>query len=267
MSIRFWRERLALSSLRCSFVPKLLSWGIFEEKLTIVLEWCNGVSLYEALQPLMGREASRKVPASMRVKLAAYIGHTVCGFLKEVHRMGYVHRDVKPRNLIGDSNGDIRLIDLGLCQRVAEPEESPAWAFDCITGDLKLTETRHIVGTPLYASPEQLRNLPLNGQSDVFSLAVMLYEILTADSPYGGTSAFMRCIQKISTDGIGDPRESNAEIPEEFARLIVHAGRRIVAQRATLEELREGLGRFISPDSSLILGQVVREALADKGPS
>lgn len=99
-------------------------------------------------------------------------------------------------------------------------------------------------------------------ESTVFPLPS---EIVVPPAAYWG--AFMRCIQKISTDGIGDPRESNAEIPEEFARLIVHAGRRIVAQRATLEELREGLGRFISPDSSLILGQVVREALADKGPS
>jgi len=103
---------------------------------------------------------------------AVTIIHQACLGLAEAHAMGIVHRDVKPENLFIETNGQIKMLDFGLAR---------SWDGTPVVG-VNASETHMVVGTPHYSQPEQLKTRVLSPASDVYSLATMLYELLTARS-------------------------------------------------------------------------------------
>jgi len=104
---------------------------------------------------------------------AVTIIHQACLGLAEAHAMGVVHRDVKPENIFIERDGQIKLLDFGLAR---------SWDGRPVVG-VNATENHMVVGTPHYTQPEQLKTRVLNPASDVYSLATILYELLSARSP------------------------------------------------------------------------------------
>ncbi|MBL4687960.1 MAG: protein kinase [Nannocystaceae bacterium] len=104
---------------------------------------------------------------------AVTIVHQACLGLAEAHAMGVVHRDVKPENIFIERDGQIKLLDFGLAR---------SWDGRPVVG-VNATENHMVVGTPHYSQPEQLKTRVLNPASDVYSLAMILYELLSARSP------------------------------------------------------------------------------------
>ncbi|MCA9685175.1 MAG: protein kinase [Myxococcales bacterium] len=105
---------------------------------------------------------------------AVSLVHQVCLGLAEAHAKGIVHRDVKPENIFVESNGRIRILDFGLAR---------SWDGSPVVG-VNATKTHMVVGTPHYAQPEQLKTRELSPASDIYSIGLILYELLSNCSPF-----------------------------------------------------------------------------------
>ena len=161
---RAYREALALSRLRHPRIVRLLDTGCLDQGYYLVEEYVYGTSL-DALMDEMDR-------LPMRMAVAA-VGQTLEG-LSEVHRIGLVHRDIKPGNLILGAKG-IKIIDFGL-----------ATLHAAACGRAKrLTQPMHTVGTPDYIAPEQcLGTSDPDPRIDLYACGVLLYEMLTGTHPF-----------------------------------------------------------------------------------
>jgi serine/threonine-protein kinase len=135
------------------------------DRLAVAMEWVQGESLARRVE-------EGPLPIGEVIAIAEQV-LDVLGFLAAQR---IVHRDVKPSNLLLDAEGRVRLADLGLIRPLAD--------------DADLTRTATTVGTPGYMSPEQLKGEELTPASDLYSLGITLYQLLTARAPFGGRSAF-----------------------------------------------------------------------------
>ena len=163
---RFEEERAILAQLQHPNIVRILDGGQTEQGLPyLVMDFVDGVDLMQFC-----RERQLDVPARLRL-----FGQ-VCDAVQEAHRHLIVHRDIKPGNVLVDANGLPHLLDFGIA-KLLDPLRS-----DEADGQTQAT----VLGamTPAYASPEQLRRRPLTTRSDIYSLGVMLYQMLTGKRPY-----------------------------------------------------------------------------------
>lgn len=176
---RFFREAQMISRLTHPNIVKLIDFGQDRERsmLYLVMEFVKGRNLGDLLRE--GR---------LRTGAALEIAYQVCGALTEPHSSGAIHRDLKPDNLVLTSVSDgriqVKVLDFGIA-RVLE-SDTP-----------QLTGTGMICGTPSYMPPEQAQNEPLDARTDLYSLGVILYEMLSGWRPFTGTSSLQIMLQHI----------------------------------------------------------------------
>jgi serine/threonine protein kinase/Tfp pilus assembly protein PilF len=176
-SLRLRQEALAASSLNHPNVVAVHDVGTQGDVFFVVSELIEGQTLRERLD-------TGPVPPSMALDVAAQAARG----LAAAHDRGIVHRDLKPENLMITGDGRVKIVDFG----IAKVESPVPWLDEA--GDAPTVEARTISGTLLgtvaYMSPEQLRGEPVDGRSDIFSLGVILFELLTGRRPFrGGTIA------------------------------------------------------------------------------
>ncbi len=173
---RFQREEAIGTTLNHPGVIKVFA----EEnrsRLYMVLEWVEGRLLRQVLNE------QGKIPPERAVRMALQI----CDALDYVHGQGVVHRDLKPENIMVDADDRIKLIDFGIA--------SKAGARRLTWGKLSKTQ-----GTPEYISPEQVKGKRGDVRSDLYSLGVILYEMLTGETPFPGPDPFLVLNVKLHTD-------------------------------------------------------------------
>jgi serine/threonine-protein kinase len=182
---RFLQEARILARVRSPFMATVYSIGATEAGRTfIAMEFIDG----ESLGDLLDRERWLKLPR------AAKICERVCEALMEAHKLGIIHRDLKPDNIlltkIGSVDDYVKVVDLGLAKHV-QPMGGPGGPA------AKLTQQRLVVGTPAYMSPEQAAGREVGPASDMYALAVILYEMLTGFLPIDGETPqdFLRAHQ------------------------------------------------------------------------
>ena len=134
-----------------------------------------------------------------------FIAKQVCEGLAEAHKLGVVHRDLKPQNIMIDKEGNSRIMDFG----IARSRKAKG-----------ITADGMIIGTPEYMSPEQVEGKEADHRSDIYSIGVILYEMVTGRIPFEG-DAPLSIVLKHKTETPRDPRELNAQIPDDLSHVIL----------------------------------------------
>jgi serine/threonine protein kinase len=196
-SDRFRREIEILSKIDHPAVPKIFDWGSEGSQLYFVAEFIDG----RDLKTEMAKREEAWPPEE-----AAKLGAAIAEALAEAHKMKVVHRDVKPQNIIIADDGSVRLLDFGVARAQGQ-------------GMQTLTKTGMILGTPEYMSPEQFGSHKVEAPSDVYSLGVVLYELVTGQLPFSGHP--MDIALKIVTEPVPPPRTINRDVPAWLDRIIL----------------------------------------------
>ena len=199
----------------------------------IAAEYVEG----ETLRQRMAAAPSRRIPPPEAIEIATQIAAA----LAAAHGAGIVHRDIKPENVMVRRDRIVKVVDFGL----AKLTEAATGALDSEVQSLPgiRTETGFLMGTPRYMSPEQARSKDLDARTDIFSLGVLLFEMVTGRSPFAGTTA-SEVIAAILRDEPTPLAEGLANAPPQLERIINKALRKDRAQRyqtaqSLLEDLKE----------------------------
>jgi serine/threonine protein kinase len=168
---RFRQEARAASSLNHPNLVTIFDIAEFEGRQFIAQEYIRGKTVRDKLQ-------AGFIPVGTITAIAA---QTTAG-LSAAHAAGIVHRDIKPENIMIRPDGVVKIVDFGIAQFTDDSVEKSVGATTGSTGP------GTILGTARYMSPEQARGLPVDGRSDIFSLGVVLYEMLTGAAPFTGST-------------------------------------------------------------------------------
>jgi tetratricopeptide (TPR) repeat protein/predicted Ser/Thr protein kinase len=227
---RFRMERQILAGINHPNIASLLDGGTTADgRPYLVMEFVEGV-------PLLEYCAGKNLDITERLNLF----RTICGAVQFAHQNLIVHRDVKPGNILVTADGVPKLLDFGIA-KVLSPEMDPAPAG--ITG---------VILTPDYASPEQVRGEPITTVTDIYSLGVVLYQLLTGVRPYKVPStapheiARAICEAEPIRPSLTAPKELRNRLAGDLDNIVLKAIRKLPGERyASAEQFAEDIGRSL----------------------
>lgn len=193
---RFLREAKTLANLSHSNIVKVLDYGEHEGAPYLVMEYISGGALKASL--------GKPMPYAEAAALLAPVARA----LHYAHQQRIVHRDVKPENILINESGQPMLSDFGIIKLV-DVEESQG-----------LTGTGRVVGTPAYMSPEQIRGREVDGRSDIYSLGVVFFEMVTGRKPYNAATPIELSMQHLHAP-IPKAKQFVRDLPAEVEQIIV----------------------------------------------
>jgi serine/threonine-protein kinase len=196
---RFYHEASHTSALRHPNIVIVFDAGDQDGTPYLVMEYVEGESL----------EAALKEGKHISLELRLSIVEQVCAALAYAHRNGVIHRDVKPANIIMQRDGTAKLLDFGIARA------------DSNRLDKTLTSTGTLIGTPAYMAPERLQGEPVDGRSDIFSVGVLLYQLITGHLPFD--AEFPAIIQQILHHAPSPPSQIAADCPEAIDAIVTRA--------------------------------------------
>jgi serine/threonine-protein kinase len=217
---RFRREAQAAANLSHPNIVPVFDWGEDGGTYFIVMEFVDGRALSSIL----------RTAGPLHPDRAAEIVADVAGALSYAHRHGVVHRDVKPGNVLITEEGTIKVTDFGIA-RAVNTEES-------------LTQTGAVMGTATYFSPEQAEGMGVDARSDIYSLGVVLFEMVTGRPPFMGETP-VAVASKHVREHPPAPRDVNPGVPLDLEAIILKCMAKSPDHRySTGDELRIDLLRF-----------------------
>lgn len=202
---RFQREARAAAGLKSPGLVAVYDQGFDGRHPFLVMELVEGGTLRELL-----RERGPMPPHAVAAVLAPMLDG-----LAVAHQAGLVHRDIKPENVLISDTGEVKIADFGLVRAVAEA---------------KITSTSVILGTAAYLSPEQVSTGDADPRSDVYSVGILAYELLTGTTPFTGDTPLSVAYQRLDQD-VPPPSAAIAGVPKQFDDLVACATARGVDDR------------------------------------
>jgi eukaryotic-like serine/threonine-protein kinase len=238
---RFRREASAAAGLQHPSIVGIFDRGEWDGTYYIAMELIEGRSLKDLI-----REQGPAPPAA-----ATDIALQILRALRFAHKRGVIHRDIKPHNVLIDQEGRVKVADFGIAR----------------AGASDMTETGSIMGTAQYLSPEQAHGQPVDARSDLYSIGIVLYELLTGRVPFDAESAVTVALKQVSEDPV-PPMQLNPEVPPALDAVVMRAMEKDPARRfqdadefiAALEAARTDPGAIVPPPP-------VEEVVEDRDPS
>ena len=219
---RFRREATAAANLSHPNIVSVFDWGKSENSYFIVMELVEGQTL----------SALIKNNVNMGFEHAAAIASDVASALGYAHRHGVVHRDIKPGNVLITNDGHIKVTDFGIARAQSASSED-------------LTQTGSVMGTASYISPEQAESRSIDGRSDIYSLGIVLFEMICGQPPFRGESAV-----SVAMKHVNEPPPAIETLrpgtPQPLINITMKALSKDPSDRyATAQDFRADLLRFI----------------------
>ncbi|WP_110112879.1 Stk1 family PASTA domain-containing Ser/Thr kinase [Bacillus sp. CGMCC 1.16541] len=220
---RFHREAQSATSIAHPNIVSIYDVGEEEGIYYIVMEYVAGYTLKQYIQQ----------QAPLPIEKAVNIMMQITSAIAHAHQYGIVHRDLKPQNILIDDHETAKVTDFGI-----------AIALSSTT----ITHTNSVLGSVHYLSPEQARGGLANKKSDVYSLGIVLFELLTGRVPFSGESAVSIALKHLQTD-TPSPKRWNPAIPQSIENVVLKATAKDPFYRyESVEEMEEDLRTALEPD-------------------
>lgn len=174
---RFEHEAIAASKMSHENIVKMYDVGIDGDMRYIVMEYIDGQTLKDVIQAQPNKRIAPQTAVRYALKILAALDHA--------HKMGIVHRDIKPQNILVDQSGVVKVADFGIARLV-----------NAATGTI--TDTKTALGSVHYVSPEQASGQKVDEKSDLYSLGVVLYEMLTGTVPFDGETTVAVALKQVN---------------------------------------------------------------------
>lgn len=195
---RFHKEANSLTKLDNPHIVKIYDFGSDHGVPYLVMEYVKGMDLKTYI----------KEHAPLSCEKAIAIMEQILSAVKAAHQIGIIHRDLKPQNILIDNYGKVKVTDFGISVAVLESET--------------ITKTNTMVGSVHYISPEQARGSIVTKQSDIYSLGIILFELLTGRVPFEGQNAVSIAVKHYREE-LPSVRKINGQVPQSVENVVLHA--------------------------------------------
>jgi serine/threonine-protein kinase len=202
---RFRREAQAAASLSHPNVVSIYDVGQDGDIHYIIMEYVEGINLNDKI----------KQQAPLQVEEAVHIAMQICDALDHAHVSGIIHRDIKPHNILLGKNGRVKVTDFGIARAITSAD---------------ITQTGAVLGSVHYFSPEHAKGATQDAVSDLYSLGIVLYQMLTAKLPFSGESPISVALKHLQ-EKVEDPRKINPHIPQSVENIVLKALRKNPRER------------------------------------
>lgn len=240
---RFRQEAQAAARLSHPNIVSVYDVGMTDGEYYIVMEYVDGPTLKEVI-----RERG-PLPVADVIEIADQI----CDALAHAHEQGIIHRDVKPHNILVTRGGRVKVTDFGIAK--------------AITGNTLTYQTStHVLGSVHYFSPEQARGRVATAQSDIYSLGVVMYEMLTGQLPFSGDSPVSVALKHLR-DKFIEPRQIRPDIPQSVENIVLRClakspEHRYPDMRSVRRDLRDALihpnvPKYVPPEDDVTQETIV----------
>ncbi|MCI3921535.1 Stk1 family PASTA domain-containing Ser/Thr kinase [Paenibacillus sp. TRM 82003] len=220
---RFRREAQSAASLSHPNVVSVYDVGQDEDTHFIVMEYIEGSNLNDII----------KAQAPLQAAEAVHIATQICDALDHAHANGIIHRDIKPHNILIGKNGRVKVTDFGIARAITSST---------------ITQTGSVIGSVHYFSPEHAKGVSAGEKSDLYSLGIVLYQMLTARLPFIGESPISVALKHLQ-EAVEEPRIVNPMIPQSVENVILKSMRKRPEERyTTAGEMLRDLETCLSPE-------------------
>lgn len=220
---RFQREALSATSLTHPHIVNIFDVGEDEELHYLVMEYIEGQTLKKHIQ----------MNGPLRVQEAVRIMRQLVSAIANAHHNGIVHRDIKPQNILMDSEGNVKITDFGIAMALSATAH---------------TKTNSVIGTVHYLSPEQARGGMATKKSDIYSLGIVFYELLTGELPFSAETAVAIALKHLQEE-TPSVRLAHPGIPQSVENVILKATAKDASYRyQSADEMYDDLLTVLTPE-------------------
>lgn len=220
---RFRREAQSATSLAHPNIVSIYDVGEENDLYYIVMEFVDGQTLKQYIQQ----------NSPLRVEAAIGIMRQLTSAISHAHQNHIIHRDIKPHNILVDHEGNVKVTDFGIAMALSATS---------------ITQTNSVLGSVHYLSPEQARGGMANGKSDIYSLGIVMFELLTGRLPFSGESAVSIALKHLQSE-TPSVRRWNPNIPQSVENIVLKATAKDPFHRYnTVDEMEDDLRTALNPE-------------------